>query len=487
MAQKKTAKAKAAKGSAKAVATKSAGAAVISGVVGAEANPALDEAIRLYEDIAGEYVAAAKATGVTFAPRDDERAEARELVAQLTAAGARVRNGGASIVTGAISPACVACTGDCKSQTLELSNNCHRDCYFCFNPNQEDFAYYCEHFYPWRRTLDRLAGEGTPYTAIALTGGEPMLYPEEAYAFFRRAKELFPDVHLRLYTSGDLLNEEMLAQLRDAGLDEIRFSVKQEDAPRQQERVLGNMALAKQYIGCVMVEMPIIPGSEDVMHGLLRRFDEIGVYSVNLLEFAYPLWNWEAFEDRGFTLKNPPFDVVYDYVYAGSLAVEGSEELCLRLMLWAKEEGLTLGLHYCCLENKHRSQIRQMNRPYADINPLYAFDFGDYFLKTIQVFGADRAGVRAALKFLGCRDVAEDADAQSLSFNPKWFERVRRACAASGAHPRFCVSTNVVVEKDGHRAIRELKVAEIPEGAACPVQLEDATRTSDEAAGYVLK
>ncbi|MBQ3387050.1 MAG: hypothetical protein IJG53_06965 [Eggerthellaceae bacterium] len=301
------------------------------------------------------------------------------------------------------------------------------------------------------------------------------------------AKKLFPNAHLRLYTSGDLLNEEMLTQLRDAGLDEIRFSVKQEDAPRQQERVLKNMALAKDFIGCVMVEMPIIPGSEEEMHELLRRFDEIGVYSVNLLEFAYPLWNWEAFEDRGFTLKNPPFDVVYDYTYAGSLAVEGSEELCLRLMLWAKEQGLTLGLHYCSLENKHRSQIRQMNSPYADVSPLYAFDFGDYFLKTIQVFGPDRAGVRAALRVLGCRDMAEDADAQSLSFNPKWFERVRRACSAAGARPRFCVSTNVVVEKDGHSAIRELKVAEIPEGAACPVQLEDATRASDEAAGYVLK
>lgn len=478
MVQKKTAKAK---GRTAGIAKAKVGAEKAAG-----ANPALDAAVHLYEGIADDYVAAVEATGATFAPRDDERAEARDLAARLVDAGARVRNGGASIVTGDISFACVACTGDCKSQTLEISNNCHRDCYFCFNPNQEDFAYYCEHLYPWREQLERLAREGKPYAAIALTGGEPLLYPEETYAFFRRARELFPDAHLRIYTSGDMLNDTMLAELRDAGLDEIRFSVKQDDPPRVQERVLANMARAREYIKTVMVEMPVIPGTEELMHGLLRRFDEIGVYSVNLLEFAYPLWNWEAFASRGFTLRNPPFDVVYDYIYAGSLAVAGSEELCLALMLWAKEEGLSPGLHYCSLENKHRSQIRQMNSHYAEISPVYAFDFGDFFLKTVQVFGADRAGVLQALRVLGCREVGQDEDAQSLSFHPKWFERVRRACEAAGQRPRFCISTNVVVDKDGRIVIRELKVAEIPDGAACPVQLTDETRASDEACGHVL-
>ena len=447
-------------------------------------NPALEAAVRLYEDIAREYTTALKGTGVVFAPEDAERAHAKELVRQLQEAGARVRNAGASVVLGAISPACVACTGDCRSQTLEISNHCHRDCYFCFNPNQEDFAYYCEHLYPWRKQLDKLAAEGQ-YTAVALTGGEPMLYPEETYAFFRRARKHFPHAHLRLYTSGDILDASSLAQLRDAGLDEIRFSVKQEDPPRVQEKVLANMALAKDYIRYVMVEMPVIPGTAELMHGLLKRFDEIGVYSVNLLEFAYPLWNWEAFEDRGFTLKNPPFDVVYDYTYAGSLAVQDSEELALELMLWAHEEGLSLGLHYCSLENKHRSQIRQMNSDFATINPVYAFDFGDYFLKTIQVFGADRARVRGALRLLGAKDYADDAANDSLSFNPRWYERVRKACRASGEAVRFCVSTNVVVDKEGTPVIRELKVEEY-EGEACPVDLTDATRHSDEAAGYKL-
>ncbi len=441
--------------------------------------------VKLYRDIAADYTRALAATGVTFAPYNEDRTRAAELRRQLAAVGARVRNGGASVVLGPISPACVACTGNCKSQTLEISNNCHRDCYFCFNPNQEDFAYYCEHLYPWRKLLDGLAKEEEPYTAIALTGGEPLLYPEETVAFFLRARKHFPDAHLRLYTSGDLLDAAKLADLRDAGLDEIRFSVKLDDSEAMQKKVLRNLELAKEYIGDVMMEMPVIPGTEDAMHTLLRQLDVMGADGINLLEFAYPMWNWEAFAARGYTLKNPPFPVVYDYSYAGALAVEGSEEAALELMLWAHEQGLHLGMHYCSLENKHRSQIRGVNEPNALVNLCYAFDFDDYFLKTIQVFGADRASVRGALRLLRCKDYMDDDEADTLSFHPSWLPKIRQTCEASGANVRFCVSFNVVEEREGSLVIRELQVQEIASGEN-PVQLQDATRASDEAAGYVL-
>ena len=80
--------------------------------------------------------------------------------------------------------------------------------------------------------------------------------------------------------------------------------------------------------------------------------------------------------------KRQPYPVFYDYVYAGSLAVQGSEELCRRLMLWAHDRGWGLARHYCSLENKHRAQIRNLTEPYARINKCYAFDYDDFFLKT---------------------------------------------------------------------------------------------------------
>lgn len=445
-------------------------------------NPALERALGLYRSIEDDYVKAIEATGVVFAPRDEKRAEACELLARLKRAGARIRNGGASVSYGFLSKGCVACTSSAASCTYAISNNCHRDCFFCFNPNEQDFAYYCEHPFPWRENLDGLAAEGVKPACLALSGGEPLLYFDEACAFFERCRQLFPDVHTRIYTSGDLLDEGKLDRLRASGLDEIRFSVKQSDPADMIEKLLSLMRAAGARGFTVMVEMPPIPGTERSMRDLLRRLDEAGVQGINLLEFAYPLWNWQVFESLGLTLRNPPCRVLYDYSYAGSLAIDGAEELCLRLMLWAIDEGLGLGLHYCSLENKHRAQVRNINEPHARVDSRYALDYGDYFLKAGMVYGPDRAVVRRVLSAAGCRDFLEDDTGDSTAFHPRWLSALEGVRRADGQGVCPCVSSNIAVMKGGAVGLRELKVETCADAA--PVTLEDVTAASDDAAGY---
>ncbi len=421
-------------------------------------NTAAEKVIALYSEIEEEHRAAIEATGVTFAPRDEERARARQLMERIEAAGGQIRNGGASVAWGFLSPACVACTGDCVSRSFALTNNCHRDCFFCFNPNQEEFVYYCQHPFPWRRQLDDLFSEEPNPTAVALTGGEPLLMADETVAFFQRARELFPKAHLRIYTSGDLLTRPLLEQLRDAGLDEVRFSVKQDDPEPLLEKVLANIALARELIPTVMVEMPVIPGTEEFMRTLLQRLDNLGVDGINLLEFTYAMWNWPVYESMGLTLRNPPYRVAFDYSYAGALAVEGSEEACLELMLWAREQGLRLGLHYCSLENKHRAQVRNLNEPFATIDSRYAFDYNDFFLKTALVFGADRVPAREALKAAGGSDFLEDAAANCTAFHPRWLPALDGVLNSDGAPLSPCISYNIVTGEEEARGLRELKV-----------------------------
>ncbi len=208
--------------------------------------------------------------------------------------------------------------------------------------------------------------------------------------------------------------------MRDAGLDEIRFSVKDDDAPPMRERVLAARAMAKRFIPSVMVEMPVIPGSGEAMRALFRRFDEIGIDGINLLEFCFPFSHWDEFARRGFTLRNPPFEVMYDYGYSGGLAVAGSEELILELMVWAIDAGMRFGMHYCSLENKHRSEMRQKNERARRAHPCIQFDGGDFFLKTAKVFGCDVECARRVLEDAGCTDFMEDADEQSLAFPPRY-------------------------------------------------------------------
>ena len=298
-----------------------------------------------YAAVGERYLEALRERGLAFEDAETGEAEQRacaELRARLAERGVSVRNGGASLSWGHLSPACVECTGARGSETFSTTFKCHRDCYFCFNHNVADYERFVREGCPWEEGIERAAAERS-LACIGLTGGEPLLNLDDSIRFLERARELFPQAHLRMYTSGDLLTEEGAQRLRDAGLAEIRFSVKDDDPPEMQQRVLDAMRLAKRYIPSVMAEMPVIPGSDEHMRHLLRTFDEVGLDGINLLEFCFPFCNWPEFARRGFVLKNPPFDVMYDYGYSGGLAVAGSERLILELMGWAIDEGLRAG------------------------------------------------------------------------------------------------------------------------------------------------
>lgn len=389
-------------------------------------NAALSRALEKYTVVEKDYVEALREKGLKFAEPHAGDARIAELRARLAERGVTFRNAGASVVSGWHSKACVECTGDKGSETFSTTFKCHRDCYFCFNHNLADYDKFFREGCPWEKGLERSAYENAGKLAcVGLTGGEPLLALEDSLRFLEAACEKFPGVHMRMYTSGDLLTEESAARLRDAGLREIRFSVKDFDPEDLQERVLEAMELATRFIPDVMVEMPIIPGTGERMKELFARFDAIGIKGINMLEFCFPFCNWDEFDKRGLLIRNPPFPIMYDYGYSGGLPIAGSEELILELMLHGLDAGVSFGMHYCSLENKHRSEMRQMNERGAGIHPCFSFDGGDFFLKTAKVFGPDRDLAGRALEACGCRDFMENEAEDSLSFPLRYASQLK--------------------------------------------------------------
>lgn len=282
------------------------------------ARPTLAAWLEEYAAIEREFVAAMAAEGPVFAPRAAGRPRADELRETLRERGARFMNGGASVSTGFLSSACAACVGGCGSRTFYINLRCNRNCYFCFNPNQADFEEHCARDTPWREELEAFGREVAEVTHVGLTGGEPLLCSDEALAFFARARELYPDAHLRLYTSGMGLDEAFCAKAAECGLNEIRFSVKLDEGEGAVEEALAAIALARRFPFDAMVEMPVVPAELERMKLLLRQLDDLGVRGINLLELCYPHRNWGDFARRGLALKNPPFEVLYDYGYAAA-------------------------------------------------------------------------------------------------------------------------------------------------------------------------
>lgn len=415
-------------------------------------NISLKRAREEYAVVETKYIGALEAKGLVFAERDSDDVANQKLRDELERRGVLVRNSGASLSVGHLSKACVECTGVNGSETFSTTFKCHRDCYFCFNKNQADYQYFFDNGCPWEEGLERCASENGTLACIGLTGGEPLLDIDDSIRFLNEVKDRFPSAHLRMYTSGDLLTEESAKRLRNAGLDEIRFSVKDDDPEHIQDKVLGAIEIAKDHIPSVMVEMPVIPGAEDHMKKLFRRFDEIGIDGINLLEFCFPFSNWDEFAKRGLVLKDPPFEIMYDYGYSGGLAVSGSETLILKLMLWCLDEGIEIGLHYCSLENKHRSEIRQKNERARNMHPCLSFDEGDFFLKCGKVFGEDVGIALSVLEDEGYADLIRDEKEDSLSFPIDALEHLEGLTRSDGSkiEPQICYFVYETDEEGGY-------------------------------------
>jgi len=413
-------------------------------------NPVFAEYAAMYLGIYDRFMEQIRATGIEIDPQNyaDEVAARREHLRQK---GAHVRNGGRSVYVNAISPACVACKKGVGSATFFVSLRCHRDCFYCFNPNQMDYEFHISHERDLVQELNDIAAQGQQMECIALTGGEPLLHKEKAVAFFRHARELFPDVHQRLYTCGDYVDEPILQELQAASLDEIRFSIRMHDSPHAREHVLKRIELARQYIPQVMVEMPVPPGSGDEMRALLRELDRIGIFSVNLLELCYPLINADEFNQRGFQAKARPFETLYDYWYAGGVPIARSELDCLDLVEFAIDEGLTVGVHYCSLENKFTGQNYQQNHG-RKLPATTVFSNRDYMLKSAKVFGDDIPRVLEVFERAGVRDYELDAARGYLEFGVTHLRSLKKLDIEVG------ISTSTLEQREDGVYLRELKV-----------------------------
>ncbi len=410
--------------------------------------PTLAAWLSEYGAIQREYIDSLAGFGVDFAPRDADLPQRQALLEQLRSKGTRFRNGGASISTGPLSSACVACADDPGSRTFYLSLACNRDCYFCFNKNQVNYEADRLLKKNWRQEVDEFLEGAVPVTHVALTGGEPLLHVKEALAFFAHVHEAAPQAHLRLYSDGDFLDEGLARQLADAGLQELRLSVKP-DEPGAFEEAIRRLAMAKQFIPDVMVEMPVAPDMLEEMKGLLLGMNTIGAFGINLLEFGYPMGDWAPFAARGYQIANPPFAIPYEYSYAGGLPVAGSELACLQLLDWAMDQGLELGIHYCSLENKNRMQMHQQNTQARLDGALWLFDDEDFFWKTAKVFDGDMAVTKQLLKAAGV-PYQEDPDEESLQFHPRHLPLV------AGAGTLLAISFNVLENYPEGIAVREL-------------------------------
>lgn len=423
----------------------------------------LNEYRSVFDEIAADYERTVSSFGLPF-----EQHESQPRSERFADPAWECENCGKSLIggNGWISPGCIACRTGEKTVTFFISLKCPRNCYFCFNPNQEDYERYCRTDRDAVGELEQAHAAGARLDCIALTGGEPMLHPDKTCAFFTRARELYPEAHLRLYTSGYGLDVAAMDALRESGLQEIRFSVKLEDDEDALRAVEDCIRVAVGHIHDVMVEMPVVPGTLDDMKELLVKLSDWGVKGINLLEFCFPLNNAEAFSERRFVLRKQPFDVLYNYWYAGGIPVAGSEAEALELLRFARDADLDIGVHYCSSDNKNTGQLFQQNSMFAPMQaatgryPEYRFDEDDHLIKCAKAFGPYVGDVQRMLGELMCdAKRCTTLDEGVLSFPEPYIDDV----AAAVPDAELGISLNVLEPslEDGGVRMREVGIERV--------------------------
>jgi len=391
--------------------------------------------------------------GLEFGP--DRSAEIAELKEELAAVTISRRNNGHSLYLNRLSPACRYCNRAEGSTTFILSLACNRECFFCTNRNQQNYE-------QLRRTtndvigqFDRFAAGRQAVQAVALTGGEPLLYPEKCLAFFRHVKAADPGIHTRLYTNGDLATERVLSSLSSC-LDEIRLGLKADASGAfDEEQLDGLLTRCNNHIPQLTVELPVLPDSFPQMAALLDLCNEHGVFSVNLLEFLFPWHHADWYRKQGYRIKNQPYQVIYNYEYAGGLPVDGSEVEALRCLLYAGYYQLPFGVQYCSLENKLTSQIYQQNKNIAPACTELVSQ-RDHFLKSVRFLGVDADTAYRLLKTHGVDRFIWDTEYKMLECHPDDLHHLRGGDISEAA------LTYAVAERtEGHTIIREVHLERI--------------------------
>jgi pyruvate formate-lyase activating enzyme-like uncharacterized protein len=178
------------------------------------------------------------------------------------------------------------------------------------------------------------------FTGASFSGGEPLLTPERTLAYLEAVKKRHgAGVHTWLYTNGTLVTEEIIARLRDAGLDEIRFDIGAIGYSLEKVR------LAAGRIPTVTVEIPAVPEERLHMGRKLVEMAGCGVHHLNLHQLRLTPYNFKRFQGRGYT-----------FLHGEKVTVLESELTALELIRESLDRQIDLPVNYCSFVYKNRYQ-----------------------------------------------------------------------------------------------------------------------------------
>ncbi len=241
--------------------------------------------------------------------------------------------------SGQLSPGCRLCVEGSWS-CLFVNGRCNLSCFYCPS-SQNDIGVPTTNNLSFSSAAHYLAYlKHFGFRGFSLSGGEPLLTLERSLTYLLTAKKHFgANIHSWIYTNGSLVTHDILARLRDFGLDEIRFDIGALDYS------LDKAILAVGKIPTVTIEIPSVPEEKELLKTRLKEMADGGINFLNLHQLRLTSYNYNHFRKRPYT-----------YLHGEKVTVLESELTALELLRTAQDEHLEIPVHYCSFVYKNRYQ-----------------------------------------------------------------------------------------------------------------------------------
>ena len=230
---------------------------------------------------------------------------------------------------------------------LFVTGLCPRKCYFC---PLSDKKYGQDIIYANERIIS--AGENAEAEILeeahsmrakgaGITGGDPLMKLDRTVSYIKLLKEKFGvRFHIHLYTSLDLVTEESLKKLFEAGLDEIRFHPDLDN-----QKFWTRIDLAKKFSWDIGVEIPLVPNKEKEIQQLIDLIkDKVKFLNMNELETA---------DNEHSKLSELGFCTIDNMSYA----IKDSLTMGLNLLEYAQKANPELEVNLCTAKLKDAVQL----------------------------------------------------------------------------------------------------------------------------------
>ncbi|MEW5896691.1 MAG: radical SAM protein [Nanoarchaeota archaeon] len=231
---------------------------------------------------------------------------------------------------------------------LFITGICPRSCYFCpvsDQKYQKDVVFANEREVQGFSDVIKEAG-AMDAKGAGITGGDPLSEIERTVEYIKKLKEHFgKEFHIHLYTSLNLVTKEVLQELHDAGLDEIRFHLDLDSKVLWEKINLAQEFAWNAGAWDIGVEIPLIPNKEKEVKELIDFIhDKAKFLNLNELEVADN--EQSKLLQMGFQAKD---EVSY--------AVKGSLKSGLSLIDYVEKKNYPLPVHLCTAKLKDVVQL----------------------------------------------------------------------------------------------------------------------------------